>query len=370
LKKLLKWLWKHKFSIPASIILISCGLLLMLWAIFPNFSPEWTGIGVQINQNGEIEAAKKFWDWLNLLIVPVVIAIGIWWLNKKEKENELELTEKRAEYDRKLVEERTQELLLQSYLDHLSELLLANRLKESLKGSEIRSIARSRTLTTVRMLDPTRKGLLLQFLRESGLLEDDAIINLQWADFSNSNLSKANLRNATLSRINLNESEMDSAFLFQTNLSGALLQKVRMEKARIISANLESVKLDNSICIGTDFSGTNLSLAQLIKSDFTDACFNKSLLRSANLSGATFINVDFKEANLSMANLSNADFRGADFTNAILRGANLTNAKLRGAIIDNADFSFTNLSKTKLSTSSLSFAKSTELAIFSKNEDK
>jgi hypothetical protein len=50
------------------------------------------------------------WDWLNLLVVPVVIAgVGIWF-NRQQRERELEIAE-----------HRTQDEALQAYLDVMSQ---------------------------------------------------------------------------------------------------------------------------------------------------------------------------------------------------------------------------------------------------------
>ena len=132
-----------------------------------------------------------------------MLAIGVWWLNKTEKANERLLAKRRADDERRLAEDQAQETTLQSYFDHMTNLLLIEGLKESKEHDEIRSIARARTLTTLRKLDATRKSLLVQFLREAGLIANkNFVINIKWADLSKADFSKVNLANISLQSVN------------------------------------------------------------------------------------------------------------------------------------------------------------------------
>ena len=54
-------------------------------------------------------ANKTVWDYLELLIVPVALAIGGYWLNRAQRERELEVEKQRA-----------QDATLQAYLDKMS----------------------------------------------------------------------------------------------------------------------------------------------------------------------------------------------------------------------------------------------------------
>jgi len=63
---------------------------------------------------------KPLWDVLDLVIIPIVLAAGIYWLNRAQRKNEQEI-EKRRE----------QEATLQNYLDRMTELILENGLGKS-----------------------------------------------------------------------------------------------------------------------------------------------------------------------------------------------------------------------------------------------
>src|SRR4051812_6120630 len=78
---------------------------------------------------------KTLWDWLELLIVPAVIAGGVVWFDqaqknrergteKVQKERQNAIEEQRRRNDREIAEQRAQDAALQSYLDHMSQLLI------------------------------------------------------------------------------------------------------------------------------------------------------------------------------------------------------------------------------------------------------
>jgi len=364
--KFIHWLWNKKWQLLLwGSVFILVGYI-TYWAVYPNQSPYWTGFGEYTTPNGEIVPSKNLWDWLNLLIVPFVLVVGAWWLNKSEKQREQEAANRRAEFDRRLAEDKNRELILQAYLDHMTDLLLKEGLRESRKEDEIRSIARAKTITVLRILDPVRKGILLQFLREAGLIENEPIVNIKWADLSRADLRKANLVNAFLRNTNLDEALMTQAYLFRANLGGATFRKAILYRAKFIFANLRLAQMKEANLTEADFTGADLSIANLHQIRANGTHFQKANLRSADLSESNLQNADFTEANLVMAKLINADLQDANLTGANCRGANLTGANLIGANLENADLSLANLTNAKVSARQLAKAKSLSLAILPK----
>ena len=250
----------------------------IIWALY---RCPWSGFGSYINPKGEVQRYKTLWDWMQLLIVPLVLAVFAAWF-----------THRRESLAREIEESRTREERLQTYFDRMTELMLDKSLCSSESGAEVRYIARARTLTVLRGLDGERKAALLRFLREADLIDKDkSVVILVEAD-----LSGANLRGAYLRRANLR-----GAALFGADLCGA------------------------------DLCGADLSEASLC------ADLRGADLRGADLRGAYGANV--RGANLSGANLSRADLSGAEFGKANLRGANLRGANLSGADLFGADLS-------------------------------
>ena len=179
------------------------------------------------------------------------------------------------------------EAALQAYLDHMSELLLAQNLRHATADEEVRKIARVRTLTVLRRLDAERKGSVLQFLHESTLLgKEGPLLDLTGADLSRAHLSRADLSGANLSHANLSRADLSRADLSEAILSEAILS----------GANLS----------GTNLSGTNLSEADLMRANLRGADLIGANLNEADLSGAFLIGALLSRADLSGANLSRA----------------------------------------------------------------
>ena len=87
--------------------------------------------------------SKSVWDWMDLLIVPLVLAIGAWLLNRSEKAREQAITHKKQ-----------QQLELQAYYDRITNLFFRdmNMTSEMLNKATI--VARSNSLVLLISLSP------------------------------------------------------------------------------------------------------------------------------------------------------------------------------------------------------------------------
>jgi uncharacterized protein YjbI with pentapeptide repeats len=323
-------------------IIITLIVLIILGYIF-NWG--WTGLGPYISpphpKDSDFQRGKTLWDWLQLLIIPAVLAVAGYFINltisrgeqeatKQRAQSEREAAEKRAETEREIAKQRYEQDqqialdkqrqdLLQSYLDRMTELLLDKDLRSSQPDAEVRNVARARTLTVLPQLDAQRKGNLIQFLSESKLLE---IISLKDVDLSEAHLSSVDLSFANLSRVNLCRVNLSDANLRRANLSRANLSYANLSFADLGDANLSGANLSFA-----ELSGANLSFANLHGAELRDAILNNANLFVADLQGA-----NLSRANLSGANLSRANLRDADLSRANLLDADLSVAKLGGAL--------------------------------------
>jgi hypothetical protein len=157
---------------------------------------------------------KPVWEWMQLLIVPLALAvIGLLFeMQQADRQRALEqqqaaLEDRRAKAERELAEQRAQDEALQAYLDQMSSLLLEKDLRESAVDSEMRTLARARTLTVLGRLDPSRRTAVMEFLLEAELVQRvegrGPIIRLNGADLRGANLNDANLSGAVLFDANL-----------------------------------------------------------------------------------------------------------------------------------------------------------------------
>jgi uncharacterized protein YjbI with pentapeptide repeats len=252
---------------------------------------------------------KTIWDSAQLLLtasIPVVIAI----------------------VGNRFTQQRAQDDALQGYLDQMSQLLSDEErpLHRAQPGDSLITAARARTLTVLTRLDGRRKGTVLKFLFESGLIykhhsrlnesglieSQNPIVILAQAELSGAELSGATLIGAYLGEVDLSGADLSWASLFKAVLGGANLSK----------ANLSEAWLANAVLPGANLSGANLSGAGL-----AEAILGGANLTRANLSGA-----DLTHANLAGFDPfpSGDDVFGANLSGANLSGANLSGANLSG----------------------------------------
>jgi uncharacterized protein YjbI with pentapeptide repeats len=163
--------------------------------------------------------------------------------------NERKAADQHNQTEREIAQDNQQEVVLQEYIDKMSELLLHEKLRESRPEDEVRTVARVRTLTTLHRLDEVRKGSVLQFLLESKLIDrDKSIVDLDGAD-----LHLANLRKASLHKANLSQADLSSARLGSVDLTYADLSEANLRKARLAEADLSNAKF-----IGADLRKADL----------------------------------------------------------------------------------------------------------------
>lgn len=210
--------WQKNKRLLITIAIIILVLLLVFTLAVSFFGWDWTGFtgatGPTVKPNEQYRPAKTLWDVLQLLIVPIILAIGGFWLNQIQKEREQRTIKEQAKLEHELTLDNQRETALQAYINTMSELLLEKKLRESAREDEVRVIARNITLTMLPRLDATRKSSVLLFLHESGLIERDKYI----IDLREANLSGANLRTDNLSGANLRKTNLKGVDLWKTNL--------------------------------------------------------------------------------------------------------------------------------------------------------
>lgn len=294
--RVLKWLGldPNKWTVGDrcwALLGVGIGLAIVLIAIcsYVFFSDwEWTGLTEP--------KLRTFWDWLKLLIVPIVLALGGYMFTRSEARREQHLADQRA-----------QDEALQAYLDKMSELLIDGGLhKKSNPYGPTRVTARTRTLAILRQLDGVRKRIVLLFLRESRLINSKArcwegrlaahprLVGLKGADLKNADLRGARL----ISTSGWEAVSLEGADLEGANVEGAHLERADLRKVVLIGANLRGVHLngtkaqDGADLSGADLRGADLSGANLSNANLRDArgWTDDQLSRASSLEGAIMPN--------------------------------------------------------------------------------
>lgn len=256
---------------------IVVALLVFALIVYWGYILEWQWTGFP---------SQKLWDWFELLIVPVVLAIGGYLFARAEGRVTEAATERRA-----------QDEALQAYLDYIGELALEKGLRNSKEHDEVRTLARARTLTALTRLDAEHNRAILHFLKDSNLVSesDNSIISLQ------------------------------DAPLLSIDLEGNDLRHINLERAMLAHANLRFAYAKHGVLQRSWLRHADLRYANLENADLRGASLLRADLRHANLRNA---NLSVAEVPLGAANLMGADLRGANLENTDLTGADLTGAKV------------------------------------------
>jgi uncharacterized protein YjbI with pentapeptide repeats len=227
-------------------------------------------------------SGKPVWDWLQLLIVPLVLAGAGFWFTAQQYVRQQRLEDQRAASQRSLAMKQAQDAMVQEYFDRIQILLLDRDLRTAPDDSEVRSLARALTLTTLKSLDASHNLSVTTFLSENELTgrfsekvpepAQNPPIPLSNSDMSGFDLQGAYLRYAYLEATNLE----------QTNLRGADISMSVLASANLERANLEGADLGGSILIGANLKGANLQGVN----------FEGATLAQADLTGAKGITTD------------------------------------------------------------------------------
>jgi len=314
-------------------IVVALTVIIVLLAL-GGASLGWTGF-----------SDKKLWHWLELLgtlAIPVVLAVAGFWFTAQQDARQQKIEDRRAKAEQELAAQRAQDEALQTYLGQVGTLLLKEDLRSAEAGSEVRTLARARTLTVLGRLGPDRKRTVIEFLYEASLINgDNPAIPLNNANLSGIDLSSRYLKDRritgdpNLEGINLRGADLSEADLRWAYLYDAKLFRADLREADLSGANINNglppddlvhvSKADTSVVSlqGADLTQADLSGADLSSADLSGA---EQLLSGADLSGVDLSNADLKSARLPPRGLPDVDLSGAD-----LRGADtlfITSKKL------------------------------------------
>lgn len=285
--------WSNVVTMTIYVIII--GIII---GYHPRFSK--TSGFVEFDDKGK-KKVKTFWNWMELLIVPVILAAIAFSFNflqlqlsTAQHESDQKITNDQYINNQAIASDQQKGEILSKYLDDTTDLMLNHNLRNSKPGDEVRIIARAKTLTALKGLDGERKGQILLFLYEAGLINDkDTIVSLQGGD-----LRHVNLPHSNLSGINLNETDLSA-----TVMDGSNLRNADLKNAVIDSASFSSV----------DFSNADISTTSNVNIS-TNPSNTKEFYYNTDLSKAILTNASLENRQL-YAYLDYADFTGANIKN-------------------------------------------------------
>lgn len=317
---------------PLGVFLVLLAGSLLAWVVWQTARNNWLGF-----------EDKRLWNWMDLLLVPVIVAFVVWILDRREHmsdriaakervDHEQSLTNQRAATDRKINNDRLNQQTLESCLEYISGHVLNSHMSPAVPLVKT-AIIRARVLEVIDSLgyDYQRRDQVLRFLHETDFHKTGGTSQPL---FKKANLSKLKLRKADLREVDFSGADLTSANLCGSRLFGACFEDARLPMIRLIGVSLDKANLTRA----------DLNKACLAKSSLAGAILNDAQLIDANLKCANLSGAVMEKARLDNANLERADLSDAQLPGAVLRGANLKSANLRPTTLNNADLRDADLS--------------------------
>jgi uncharacterized protein YjbI with pentapeptide repeats len=310
-------------ALPIVVTALALGMITLAVGSY-HYRWSWTGF-----------AGKTLWDWMTLLVIPGVLGAAALWLNQRLETQRREIENNHFEQD-----------VLQNYFDRMSDLIAKEKLRNSDRKSEIRHVAWAHTRAALRVLSSDRKGLMIRFLHDCGLIDrNNPVISLSGADLRSINLKRAKLHNIDLHGADLRGARLQYATQDEADLRGPT--KLVTEMGYEIPTDLGGADLQGAVLFEARLDGATLTRACLVRTvlqgaELVDADLRGADLRGSDLSGtyegdptprlAWPTAANLTGANLTDANLAEADLSGVNLTGATVTDEQLGKAKsLRGA---------------------------------------
>jgi Ca2+/H+ antiporter len=136
----LQKLWQRLKQPDVAIRAITTVLVVVIVLIIVGYRFDWTGFNGYnqvsitrtisgtnagtIARTEDYQPGKGLWDWLQLLIIPAVLAVAGYVINLTISRREQEATRQRDKTEHEIAEDNQREAALQRYIDNISELLL------------------------------------------------------------------------------------------------------------------------------------------------------------------------------------------------------------------------------------------------------
>ena len=218
---------------------------------------------------------RTVWNWLQLLLVPIILIAGFAWLSFQQSQSNLQLSQQQHNTALQIADAQQQATILSIYQSNISDMMLHDGLRTSQPSSTVALVAEVDTATALRQLESAGKGNLLRFLYETALINNNThVIVLSQLDAHNANLVNIDLRDTYLFGLDLHGSDM----------RGIHLSDATLNYASLANANLTGADLHGSDMRDIDLTGANLSGANL--KDVTELT-SAQLAKAKSLTGAT-----------------------------------------------------------------------------------
>lgn len=191
---------------------------------------------------------------LQLPIVVVVLIAGFVWLGIQQNQAYLQLGRQQRDTAMQVAREQQQDAILQDYTDAVTNMLVNDKLLTSTTTDVVRSVAQARTTETLARLDGDHKVVLLHFLYDTKLINNDhRVVSMIDADLRGAHARNLDLRDTALLGINFAGADLRGA-----NLSYAELIHANLTGANLAGADLHASDMHDVVLTGANLAGANL----------------------------------------------------------------------------------------------------------------
>ncbi|CAF1158305.1 unnamed protein product [Adineta ricciae] len=301
-----------------------------------------------------------------------------WQIENSRNERQWNIANKQNQFQQYIAHEKYRDEMLISYIKETGDLLNENN--GSLTSNPIiASIVRSKTLNTIRQLDPLRISYAIRFLIESGQLtvtNETKALNISTVELFN--ISKdifqtlPTVGKLSLSGIYLHNCTLNDTFLHNIDFSFVQLDYINFSANEFRNSVISSAKLNNIDFSFGKFKNVDFSSSQLEEVNFSSTHFehaHQSCNRFGNIKNLfahsvdiNFASTTLKYVDFSFSRLQYVNFQSANLNNVRFTSARIENTIFQFSTLYNVDFSFTTLSHidfshTYLENVNFSFAK-------------
>lgn len=240
------------FALRVFIIVVAAPAVILGVIILYQFS--WSGFGQTTRPDDLTELPKTIWDWLDLLVVPLIILIATVAFNGSMQNAQERRENLRQAHEKQLEALRANRELFDSLLDRISKLLLDQGLNEKGENNDemARWIATAHVTSALNLLDTQWKTETVLFLVRAKLLNgENPTIKLEWVNLDDMELAGQTLNDVNFERTLLRHSnfeltKLQGAFFTGAQLSGSKFHFAEMNKANLSGANLTDASLQNA----------------------------------------------------------------------------------------------------------------------------
>lgn len=340
-------------------------------------------------------------EWVQLIAticIPVVLGVFAVLQNNAQTEQQnnnakmatlqrladIEMADRNREKDQWIADDQQKENVLIDYQNFLGNLLEKSGMTLN-ETTTARFIARFRTLTALRQLNPLRRSFLIQALYEANLITfgNSENNNTMIKDERSETLqSIIDLTSANLSGLSLGVSEEDNDKCYKECLSGVKVNGLVLSRTQLVRAFFRKLHFQGGLFVeaimdDADFRCTLLngtkndftfSHASLVRANFRQTCAVEASFRSVNLEKAQMYQMACKDCVFYGANMNHAylnevyfyrthdkddtlynDYDDIKFTKASLVSARFEHISLRESIFKDANLSYIHINNCTFS---------------------